>query len=405
MLTLRLAFRNTLRQKRRTLLTVLSMLGGLVLAAISIGLAEGSYNNVIRLFTGLKLGHVQVHAADYLDRPSLYKTIDNYLAVGKMIDSLEGTAFWAPRLYSAGLASVGEKTIGVRIIGIDPVREQRATRFDKKVIDGRNFSEEPAPEALLGKGLAAVLTASPGDSVVIVSSAADGSIANDIYEVVGIIESGDELDDRSAFYLQLEVAQELLVLDQRVHEIAVIAEELDDVAGITEQIRERLDGTDLTAAPWQEFAKSFYRAMQVDKRGNYVSLAVIILIVAVGVLNSVLMTVLERTREYGVLRAMGTRPYQILRLVLYEVAAMAIISVVVGTAVSVPVNHLLSIYGIPMPFSYTYGGVEFSRLYCEVNMASVLIPIATVVTAAMLVSAFPAVKAARVAPARAMRTH
>jgi ABC-type lipoprotein release transport system permease subunit len=402
---LKLAFRNVLRQKRRTILTALTMFGGFTLATISIAWSDGTYAYVIDMFTRNRLGHIQVHAAGYLDKPSLYKTIDDYETVGTKIERLHGIETWTPRLYSAGLASVAEKTAGVQIIGIDPEREEMATRFNKKIVEGKNFSKTSLPEAILGKGLARVLHAKVSDDVVIVSQAADGSIANDLYHVIGIVESGDDLSDRMAFYLHLQKAQELLVLNGRVHEIAVIAKNLDQVEALAQKIKAALDAPNLEVAPWQEFAKSFYQAMQADVKGNWISLFIILLIVAVGVLNTVLMSVLERAREYGVLKAVGTRPASIFGLVLYEVNVIALASVIAGTALGFLINSLLSRHGIALPEPFSYGGIEFTKMYTAVNARSFYIPAITVIFAANLISLFPSLKAARIEPARAMRMH
>ena len=405
MLTFRIAWRNIFRQKRRTILTVLTMFGGFTLSAISIGWADGTYNRIIDMFTRNRLGHIQVHAKGYLDKPSLYKNIVGYDKIVQKIEQIQGVEAWAPRLYSAGLASVDEKSAGVRIIGIDPEHESVATRFEKKIVEGKSFSQVPSHEVILGKGVAKTLKATTGDGIVVVSQGADGSIANDLYTIVGILESGDVALDQSAFYLHLRDAQELLVLEGAIHEIAVIADRLDQVTGLTKRIRETLNDRQLDVASWQEFARSFYVAMQADKQGAWIMLFIVILIVAIGVLNTVLMTVLERTREYGVLRALGTRPQQILRLVLYEAALMASVGIVIGFSLSLLANYILSQHGIPMPQSFTYGGVEFTHYYAEVNAHSLYIPAITVALSAMIVSIFPAIKAARIAPARALRTH
>lgn len=393
-----------LRQKRRTLLTVLTMMGGFALASISIAWSDGSYNVIIDMFTRTQLGHIQVHGKGYLDRPTLYNTIDDYEQAGGDIQSVPGVQAWAPRIFSAGLASAGDKSAGVRIIGIDPHREDVATRFEKKIVKGSPFSDGGSNEAILGQGLAEVLKADVGDEVVIVSQGADGSIANDLYNVVGLVETGDPISNQTSFYLTLIGAQQLLVLEGRAHEIAVVVEELDDVLPMTEAIRERLSNPNLAVAPWQEFARDFYKAMKADQQGNWIMLFIIVVIVAVGVLNTVLMTVLERTREYGVLRAMGVRPLQVIRLVLYEVALMGLGSLVIGFVIALAVNYWLSIDGITMPQPFTYGGVEFTKLYTEINTRSFVIPAITVLLAAVLVSIFPAIKASRTAPAKAMRT-
>lgn len=401
----KIAFRNVFRQKRRTILTALTIFGGFVLAALSIGLSDGTYASVIDLFTRTRLGHIQIHAQGYLDKPSLYKTIDNFTEVGEQIQRLPGVAAWTPRLYSAGLVSVGEKSAGVQIFGIDTEREVTATRFDRKITAGRIFAQSATPEAILGKGLAKVLHAQVGDEIVVVSQAADGSIANALYHIVGITDSGDEFTDRVAFYLPLREAQELLVLPHRVHEIVIIAHDLKNVDVLTEELKATLADPHLAIAPWQEFAKSFYDAMKMDQQGTWISLFIILLIVAIGVLNTVLMSVLERTREYGVLKAVGTQPAQIFKLVLYEVNVITLASVVFGTVCGLLLNYWLSRRGIALPEPFTFAGVEFKAMYSEVNLRSMLIPAVTVLVTANIISLFPSLKAAHIEPARAMRVH
>jgi ABC-type lipoprotein release transport system permease subunit len=322
MIIFKIAFRNIFRQKRRSILTALTMFGGFTLAAISIGWSDGTYSTIIDMFTRNRLGHIQIHKQGYRDKPTIYKTIDNYQEVGDKISAIEGVETWSPRLFSAGIVSVGDNSNGAQIIGIDPKLENEATRFDKKLIKGKAFSKKPSHEAILGKGLAEVLEANVDDEIVVVSQAADGSIANDLYSIIGIIESGDQISDRMSFYLHLHDAQELFVLQGRIHEIAIIVNELGQVGNLTNKISNTLNNRDLEVASWKEFAKSFYQAMQADVRGMWIMLFVIILIVAVGVLNTVLMSVLERRREYGLMRAIGTKPRQIIRLVLWEVSIL-----------------------------------------------------------------------------------
>ncbi len=405
MLMLKIAFRNIFRQKRRTVLTALSMFGGFVMAAFFIGWSDGAYNNIIDMFTRNQMGHLQVHHKDYLDRPSMYKTVDNLPEVERVLKNTEAVESWAPRLYSAGLASVGEKCAGVRIIGIDPHQENRTTNFSQKITQGRMFSESPAGEVIIGKGVAKVLNARLEDEVVIVSQAADGSIANDIYRIVGIVDSGDEIGDRTAFYLPLTVAQELLVLEGRVHEVALTVQHLDDVRGVNRQLQQKIENPKLSVEPWQVFARSFYIAMKADKEGMWIMLVIIVLVVAIGVLNTVLMSVLERRREYGVLKAVGTKPSQIVKMVLMEVNILGIICIIAGTAVGLLLNYIFSVHGYSLPEPLTYGGMKFQHMLSEINARSFYIPAITVIVSATLVSLFPAVKAARTDPARSMRMH
>jgi putative ABC transport system permease protein len=403
MMLLKMAFRNIFRQKRRSLLTALTMFGGFSLATMSIGWADGSYNFIINMFTRNQLGHIQIHARGYREDPSIYKTIRNYQQVEDTVSRIRDVEYWAPRLFAAGLVSVKNNSTGAQVIGIDPLLENDATHFSKKIVMGEYFSDKPAHEAILGKGLAETLEAAVGDEIVIVSQAADGSIANDIYKIIGIASTGDDMSDRMSFYMNLHDAQDLFVLPGQVHEIAVIVTKLGVVKKVTEEIRERLHNPDLEVSPWQVFAKSFYQAMSADKQGMWIMLFVIILVVAVGVLNTVLMSVLERQKEYGLLKAMGTKPASIVGLVLYEVNILAIVSVFIGAIIGTLVNYLLSHHGITLPQAFTYGGMEFKTMYTEVNTRSLIIPTITVLVAATFISIFPAFRAAHTEPARTMR--
>ena len=405
MLTFKMAVRNIFRQKRRTIFTGLSILGGFSLAVIFIGWADGSYNNIIDQFTRNRLGHIQIHEKTYLDRPSLYKTIAKEGRIGSILDQADSVESWAPRVYSAGLAALGEKSAGVQIIGLDPQRENATTHFDRKIAQGRSFSAIRAGEAVLGKGLAEILEAKIGDQVILVSQAADGSIAQDLYLLVGIAATGDDLSDRMSFFLPLGTAQDYLVLGDKVHEIAIVVDRLSRVSRIAATLSELIADPSLSVDPWQVFARSFYEAMRADKAGMWVMLVIIVVIVAVGVLNTVLMSVLERRREYGLLKAVGTKPRQIVRLVLLEITVLSLIAMLIGAAIGLGTNSILSKHGIKFSSGLTYGGMVFDTMKSEINLRSFVIPAVTVIVSALLVSLFPAVKAARTEPAKTMRMH
>jgi putative ABC transport system permease protein len=391
------------RQKRRTALTSLTMLGGFVLAAVSIGWSDGTYSNIINMFTSDRLGQIQVHRAGYMDEPSIYDRVQDYGKIGQVLQAVEGVEEWAPRVYTAGLVSMGDKTAGAQLIGMDPEREEAATGFSRKVVEGKPLSNAPY-EALLGKGLARILGARVGDGIVLLTQAADGSMANDIFNVTGLVDSGDATSDRLGLYLNLADAQKFLVIGEEVHEIIIIVDDLKQVPEIVQSIRDTLDDPGLEVLPWQEFASSFYKAMKADQAGMWIMLFIIILIVGVGVLNTVLMSVLERRREYGLLKAIGTRPAMIVHLVLMELLVLVLISVSLGGILSLGVNWIISIHGIPIPLEVTYGGIAFDRMYAEINARSLYIPAVTVILSALLVGVFPALTAARTEPARAMRT-
>lgn len=405
MIIFKIAFRNIFRQKRRSILTALSMFGGFFLSAFFIGFSDGSYNNIINMFTSNNLGHIQIHENTYLDKPSLYKTINNYEDILQKLSEINGIKSYSPRIFSAGIVSVGDKSSGARISGVDQKNEIRTTNFDKKIVKGKIFSGEDVHEVIIGEGLSKILKAGTGQELVVISQGADGSIANDAYKIIGISNSGNEIEDRVTMYLPLKVAQELLVLEGRVHEIAVTVENLNSVAGINELVSQKINSDNIEAVPWQVFAKSFYDAMQADVEGMWVMLVIIMFVVAIGVLNTVLMSVLERRREYGVLKAMGTKPRDIIKLILIEINILALICIILGAIAGLVINLILSKHGISLPEPITYGGMKFQYMTSEVNLRSFVIPAVIVFLSATIVGFFPALKAAKTDPAKAMRTH
>jgi putative ABC transport system permease protein len=402
MLNLRLAVRNLLRQGKRTLFTGLSMLVGFVMASFFIGWADGTYNHISDGFTRNRLGHIQIHRQGYLDDPTLYKTIENPAKIAGELETADHIESWTPRIYAAGLASVGEKSAGARIIGIDPEREDRTTSLAAKLIEGRYFSSSPN-QAVIGQTLATILDAAIGDELIIVSQAADGSIANDMYEIIARIDTGDPVLNRSAVYISLAEAQALFVLDQRVHEIAVTVDNLNHVQKVTADLQQRLAGGDLEVDPWQVFASEFYKAMQADKNGMYLSLLVVVIVVAITILNTVLMSVLERQKEYGVLRAIGTRPARIVGMVITETSLLAAASIVLGSILGFLLNWYFSRHGIALANPIEWGSMQFRYMKGEINARSFYLPSLTVIVTSLLVCLPPALRAARTEPAVTMR--
>jgi len=401
-LNLKLAIRNLLRQGRRTLFTGLSMLVGFVLASFFIGWADGTYNNIIDGFTRNRLGHIQIHKRGYLDDPSLYKTIEDPGAVTGQIEATAHIDSWTPRIYAAGLASVSEQSAGARVIGIDPEREDRTTGIAGKLGEGKFFTGL-SNQAIIGQTLATVLKAGIGDQLIIVSQGADGSIANDIYDIIALIDTGDPGLNRSGIYISLTDAQDLFVLPGQVHEIALTVDNLNHVEAATADLQRRLANSELEVDPWQVFASEFYKAMQADKNGMYLSLLVVVIVVAITILNTVLMSVLERQKEYGVLRAIGTRPGRIVGMVITETTLLAAASIVLGSILGFLLNWYFSRHGIALANPIEWGSMQFRYMKGEINARSFYLPTLTVIVTSLLVCLPPALRAARTEPAQTMR--
>lgn len=403
----KIAFRSIFRQRRRSILTALTMFGGFVLSSISFGMQNGMYDNMIDTFTRNKTGHVQVHHESWLDDRSIYKTISDYEKLSEKLIAQENVEKVSPRLYSGGLFSVGNKTTPGSITGIDPTLENETFKFDKQILDGGKPLSSDYNSCLLGEGLATTLNAKVGDTLYILSQGADGSMANDMYTINGLVNTGNQMADKASLYLPLNQMQELFVLEGKVHELAVVSPKKGYARTLAAELNPLLPEK-LTAHPWQKFMESFYKLMKADVEGAWYSLGIINIIVAFGILNTVLMAVMERQREYGVLKALGTKPMQIFMMILYEMGILAIFSSIAGSVVAFGINWNIAVNGLSLKEMYnmdsmSFGGLEITHMYGRIAFFDYWFPALLVIVATLIVSILPAIKAARTEPAVTMR--
>ena len=377
-----------------------------MLFVFSMSLLEGSWSNVVDIFTLDHTGHIQIHKDDYAKRPKIHKTIENPAVVETTLKNHEDVTGWAPRVYSSALAYGGNKTSIAQIFGIDPELEPTVTRILQKVSAGQYFSAQPNADgyfpAMIGRGLANSLRLDVGDEIVLISSGADGSIANDIFIITAIIGNTTSFD-RLGVFLPLTVAQEFLSIGGEVHEFALLARNKHDNEQLAVELQSLMPS--LKVSPWQQIEATFYRTMQSDKQGNYFTMALIVFIVFIGVLNTVLMSVLERTKEFGVLKSIGCRPSELVKLIFIETVMLASISISVGLALILPVIVWFTEVGIKLDISVDMGGVVFDTMKGDLSAYVVFMPMGFMLLTAALISLPPGLRAARILPRVALGSH
>jgi ABC-type lipoprotein release transport system permease subunit len=384
--------------------------GGFFLLCLTLSMSEGSYSNIINIFTQDHTGHAQIHKDNYLERPSLYKTINHADALIAELEKNEAVIAVAPRIYGPSLAYGKDKTFPAQAIGIDPIREAKTTRLESKVKQGRYLTDGANSDgyysAMIGYSLAKNLKLSLGDELVLISQGIDGSIANDIF-IIGAIVGDASSYERMNVYISLTAMQIFLSMQtgeqSQIHELAIKLSHQSEARAFAKITPNRLYDSQLRVEPWQVVESSFYNSMQADKKGSYVSMGIIIFIVSIGVLNTILMGTLERTREFGVLKAIGTRPASVFYLIMLESFVLAIIACLIGLALALPVCLWLATSGIPMPEPIDMGGIIFDTMLGEVSWFVVLLPAVVVIFSTLLVSFIPAIRAAKISPLKALQ--
>ena len=358
-----IAFRNVFRQKRRSILTGLSISAGYVLFALTLSLIEGSYSNMIKLFTESHIGHIQIHSDDYLTRPKIYKSINDRSKIERTLSADQRIISFTPRAYSPALSFSDEKTGPVQLIGIDPEKEPTVSRLREKITEGNFFnSSQDAGDkvhALISKGLAIKLDLEINDEFVLIGQGADGSIANDIFIVSGTVGSKSS-PDKTSVYVPLTTMQAFLSLDNNVHEYALLISDISQAQIVSKNLQSAL--SDFVVSPWQVVEEVFFKSMEADKQGNWVFLALVMIIVFIGVLNTIFMSVLERTREFGVMRAIGFRAVGLVTLIFTETILLTLLSLFLGILVALPLVLWFSEVGYMFPEPIDMVGIEFQHL-------------------------------------------
>lgn len=406
MLLFKLAFRNIFRQRRRSLLTAMSLTGGYVLCVFSFSMSGGSYSNAISFFIQDHTGHIQIHKDDYLQRPKLHKSIQVPEELSAKLDANEKIASHTLRVFAPALAYSETDNSPAQVIGVDLDRERTTSTLAAKVSGGSYINNEIDGEgyysAMIGAGIANNLNIGLGDELILISQGADGSIANDIY-MVGAIVGDRRSSDRSTVFLPLAAAQEFLSMNDEVHEISILLKDDGRARAEAEILQDLLP--DLSVDPWQVVEATFYQSMQTDKQGNVVFMGIIVFIVFVGVMNTVLMSVLERTREFGVLKAIGSRPSKLAMMITLETTMLASISVVLGLVLSIPLVLWFTYAGFALPEPMDVGGVLMSHLTGELSLYVFGAPLLLILGFAILISIPAGIRAAFNSPTEAMRSN
>jgi len=401
----RLAWRNLWRHKRRTLITAFAMAVGVALCMAYLAIADGMFDMMFERMVTAQTGHAQIHHPDYPKQHALFATVKNSDALEKELRAVEGVSATAGRVFGYGLLGVGEEATGGQLIGVIPGDEHRIRQLKDRVVDGRYLSDDPKREVLLGVKLADTLKAKPGAELVAVTQSADGSMGNELYTVVGIVRTGSMALDHSGAIIHRADAQELLALGNEVHEIAIVAKDKLSIDTMFAGVESAMRGKDgLLLRKWGEINPMALQMMGMQD-AMYAILALIILgIAGMGVLNTMLMSVFERTKELGVIIALGFKPRQVLALIITETFLLSLIAVAIGGVLGGVLDLYLVKEGIYFGTDIETMGMVFdSVLYATVRPGPIVVVVICVIVISLLASLWPAARAARLQPVIAMR--
>lgn len=420
---LSLAWRNLWRHKRRTWLTVGAMVFSNILLVFMIALQLGNYETMIDNSLKAYSGQLQVSIKGYHDEPKMRSVITNINTYAERIRNAMPELTVTTRAETFVLASSEERSFGLQIAGVDIEHERNISSIPGLVNDGDYLGSGDHQEIVIGKVLARNLKVDVGDEITLLGSAIDGSFAAAVVTVRGIFESGISDLDRSLAQMSLDSFQSLFLMPNSGHTITINGDDVADAEYYQQRIQTLLSvvknsqgdknesdqtesvNDELETLNWQELNPGLQQAIQSDMASAWFLYGVLILLVSFSVLNTQLMSVLERTREFGIMMAIGLRPVSLSRLVLFETSAMASLGFIIGTTGGLALALYLNQVGFSIPgmedMAAQYNLSE--KMYPAISFISILTGPLAVFVGCLLAAVYPVIRLQSLQPVAAMR--
>jgi ABC-type lipoprotein release transport system permease subunit len=399
--TFSMGWRNVWRQKRRSLVSIGAMAFALWTMILYSGLIRGMIQGMESSVLDLEVGEIQILAPGYLEKPSIWTAFEADGALLAALDDIGVPA--APRLLGGGLVAAGEASSGALLRGIDVARERRVSRMHEAVHSGAWLDPADSRGVVIGRRLAMALGVGVGGEILVLGQATDGSMANELYTVRGVLKAISDGTDRSALLMNAATFRELLTFPKGTHQVVARVPPGSNLEATFEQVRAVSPGLDVRT--WRDLMPMV--ATMLESSRVMMSIVSLIMYLAVGILilNAMLMAVFERIREFGLLKALGVGPLRVLALILLESAYQIVIAVVLGIAAALPVAAWLATHGLnagALAGADIMGVAMDPHWYGIYDVQSFAPPLVTLVVVVSLSVAYPALKAAWIKPISAM---
>jgi putative ABC transport system permease protein len=404
----KMAWRNIWRNPRRSILTMTAIAFACLLLVFMLSFQFGSYDTMINSAVKIHTGHLQVQAEGYQDKRTMRLVVPDPGAIGSILEQTPGIDAYTYRANAFSLVSSAERTYGIVVIGIDPAREADVSTLKKVIRQGSYLSAEDTNQALLGELLAKNLRVGLGDELVVIGQGRDGSVAATVVEVKGTYNSGQDEFDRSSIHIPLKHFQDVYAMRGGVHEVVALGKSLGAIPAIRKTVGDIIENNDpknlLVVLDWIDLMPGLIEGIKLDLISGLILYCILVLVVAFSILNTFLMAVFERTKEFGVMMAIGTTPRRLTKLLLLESIAMTVIGIVIGIIAGCLITWYFQVHGIVisgMSEVVRQFGIP-ERMYPKLSFLSVTIGPTLVLFITFFTALYPALKVRRLRPVEAL---
>lgn len=339
MIYIKMAWRNLWRNKRRTLITITSILFAMFFALVMRSMQKGSYANMVDNVVGTYSGYIQIHAADYWDKKTIEESLDANQFPEEEIGKLADVKGLVPRLESFALASSENVTKGILLTGIIPEKEDVFTGLSDKIVDG-NYLESGDGKVMLAEKLAGYLKLRLGDTLVLISTGYHGVSAAGKYAVKGILHFPSPELNKQLVFMNLNDCQAFFGTANRLTSYVVLLDKHSPkiIAQTQDALKAKLSES-YEVMSWQEMMPDLVQLIESDNASGKIMLGILYMIIAFGIMGTIMMMTIERMREFGVMVALGMQKFKLGWVVWLETLLMGFMGIVLGSVLSMPVIY------------------------------------------------------------------
>jgi ABC-type lipoprotein release transport system permease subunit len=406
-LSLMLAWRNVWKNKRRTVLTLLTTFVGCVMIIFFNAFAKGGHDQMIEDTVSRNAGHIQVQAKGFWENKGIEDAFIPDEKLMKAIENDRDIAGYSERIHAGGLMSFKDTTSGVMVQGIDPDKDKSVSNIYKSILPGGRFlKSDDSRHIIIGETLAKNIGAKTGDKTALISQGFDGSIAAEHLTIVGIFKTGTLEYDSALIIMPIKQAADTFSMTDFINSITIRVKKIDACYEVRDRLLGNVDRKKIDVLGWKELMPDIVQFIIMDDISAYIFDFILFMIVAFAVLNTIQMSVFERIREFGVMLALGTRPGQITAIILVESLIISLLGVFFGSIG----GGLLSWYFFINPLNYgAYSkemaaiGMNTTIMPADMTMLNLSVTVILTVALSVLFSIIPARKASKLNPVEAIR--
>ena len=405
----KLAWRNVWRNKRRTILTLLTILIGCQMIIVLNAFHRGSHDQMIEDAVSENTGHIQIHEKDYWDMRTIDYAFQPKEELIKALSEDSRIDGFSKRIIADCLVSHKDISSGAMIQGIDPDAEKNVSSLHNSILrGGRYITADDKLNILIGETLAKNIEAEVGNKITMISQGFDGSIAAERLKIIGLLKTGNPEYDQSLILMPITQAAQTFSMMGFIHSIAVRLKTSADTENVIEHVNKFIDLKTYEVLGWEELIPELVQFIRMDDISGYIFSFILFMVVAFGVLNTIQMTVFERTRELGVILAIGTRPSHVVSMIIIESFIISVLGAIGGLILGIGISTYFHYF----PYDFSDIAEEMSmwgmsqtntKLPAYVSLINVTLTGVITLILALFFSVFPAYRASRLKPIDAIR--